>query len=116
MIPILLLALAFEAPERCSLSGTVVDSITGQGLAKVQVELLPVDRLTHHSATATTDAEGRFSMVDVDPGAYRLMGNRARYLDARKVMLQLEAGQKVEGITHKLVPAAVIAGTVRDAD
>jgi protocatechuate 3,4-dioxygenase beta subunit len=116
MIPILLLALAFEAPERCSVSGTVVDSVTGKGVAKVQVELLPVDRLTHHSATAMTDADGRFSMVDVDPGAYRLMGNRARYLDARKVMLQLDSGQKLEGITHKLVPAAVIAGTIRDAD
>lgn len=116
MLPLLLVALVAETIPRCSVSGTVVDSVTGKGLAKVDVTLAPIDRLTHHSATTTTDGEGRFSMVDVDPGAYRLTGKRSRYLDARQVMLQLDPDQNIAGLTYKLSPAGVIAGTVRDSD
>ena len=94
MLPLLLLALATDAPGRCSLSGTVVDAVTGKGIARVEMALEPFDRLEHHVAVSPSDAEGRFSIVDVDCGHYRLTGRRARYLEARRVVANLEAGSK----------------------
>jgi len=64
---LLLLALAIDGPEKCSLSGTVVDSVTGKGLGKVGLLLEPVES-SGPVAAAETDAEGRFSMVELAPG------------------------------------------------
>jgi len=120
---LLLLALALDGPETCSLSGTVVDSVTGKGLSKVSLLLEPAGG-PQHVATAETDAEGRFSMVELAPGRYRLNATRSGYLDGaygsrgygiRGTVLELEAGQRLR-IEHKLVAAGVIAGMVRDAD
>lgn len=112
----MLLAFFADAAAPCSLSGTVVDSVTGKALAKVEVSLAPFDRERHRAAVTITDAEGRFSMAGLECGQYRLMGRRARYVDARAVTVRLAPGEAAAGITHKLVPTGAIAGTVRDAD
>ncbi len=124
MLPLLLLlALAIDGPEKCSLSGAVVDSVTGKGLGKVGLLLEPVES-SGPVAAAETDAEGRFSMVELAPGRYRLRSHRSGYLDteygsrgngANGSVLDLAAGQDMR-IEHKVVPAGVIAGMVRDAD
>ena len=129
MSPLLILALflPFQAvpSEKCSLSGTVVDSVTGAPLNKVELELEPIERQTTHVAVTTSDAKGRFEMVDLDPGRYRLRGRRSGYLEtayaARRpnsdgTLVQLEAGQTAKDLNFKLIPTAVIGGTVRDSD
>lgn len=112
----LLLAFFADAEARCSLSGTVVDSVTGKGLAKVEVSLMPFDRERHRAAVTQTNPSGSFSIGSVECGRYRLMGRRARYVDARTVTVRLDAGESPARVTHKLVPTGAIAGTVRDAD
>ena len=88
MRPYLLLALAFPAlqaqdkpPEKCSLSGTVVNAITGEALGKVDLALEPTAARSRVSAVTVTDAEGHFAMVDLEPGSYHLTGRRNGYLD-----------------------------------
>src|ERR1035438_7280076 len=52
MSPLLILALFLplqnKAPEKCSLSGTVVDSATGEPLSKVELRLQPLDAQATH--------------------------------------------------------------------
>jgi protocatechuate 3,4-dioxygenase beta subunit len=127
--PLLLFAIVLSAqdkpPEKCVLSGTVVNSVTGEPLNKVELALEEVDRTNRLPAVTTTDAEGRFSMVDLDPGAYHLTGKRPGFLEtsygARRAegegaVLRLEAGQPIADLKLKLIPYGVIAGTIRDTD
>ena len=124
LIAALLLAQQATPPEKCSISGTVMDSITGLPLSKVYlVAAHPSGR--DASASTTTDAAGKFRMVNVDPGEYRLSAKRNGYLDAfygaRKSsadgsMIVLSAGQKLEDLQIRMAPFGVIAGTLKDPD
>jgi hypothetical protein len=129
MPPLLILALLLlpqdHPSEKCSISGTVVDSVTGEPLNKVELGLVPLDRQATHVAVTRSDAEGGFAMVDLDPGSYHLTGKRNGYLEmsygahrpgSDGSVVRLAAGQSLDGLKFKLTPSAVIAGTVRDSD
>jgi protocatechuate 3,4-dioxygenase beta subunit len=115
---LLLLAFLFNpqvsTPEPCALSGTVVDSLTGEPLNKVEIVLEPVGHETH-IATTVSDAKGRFALVNLTPATYQMGARRNGYLDA-ETRVRMEAGQTLSGAPIKLVPSAVIAGTIRDND
>lgn len=124
----LLLALLLFAPqekqELCSVSGRVVDSTTGAPLAKARVLLEPASGSGDIAGT-TSDDQGRFTIAGVTPGGYLLKGIRNGYLDtyygsrradAKGVQLTLAAGEESKGLELKLLPFAVIAGTVRDPE
>jgi hypothetical protein len=117
MAPALLLVFFLAAqdkpPEKCTLSGSVVSSASAE----------PVGGGT--LAATTTDSKGNFTLVAVDPGQYKLKGRRNGYLDtyygARRAggagtLIALEAGSEVKDVQVKLVPFAVLAGTVRETD
>lgn len=129
MSPLLILALFLplqnQPSAKCSLFGTVVNSVTGKPLNKVDLRLEPLNRQATHVAVTKSDGDGRFALVDLDPGRYRLIGNRSGYFemsyDARRPegdgsVVQLESGQSLNGLNFKLTPSAVISGTVRDSD
>jgi 5-hydroxyisourate hydrolase-like protein (transthyretin family) len=128
MALLLLLSLLFlpqdKPPEKCSLSGTVLDSVTGEPLNKVALRLEPIGREAT-AATTISDAKGHFALVDLDSGAYRLRGTRGGYLEmvygARRpgnggTIVRLDAGQTPSDLNFKLTPAGAIAGTIRDSD
>jgi hypothetical protein len=111
------LAAQDKPPEQCSLSGTVVNSVTGEPLSKVELKL--------EDAVTTSDAKGHFAMVDLEPGSYHLIARRSGYVDtaygARRAdtlgtLLRLEKGKELTGLTVKLIPNGVISGTIRDSD
>jgi protocatechuate 3,4-dioxygenase beta subunit len=121
----LLLAPQDRPAERCTISGVVVDSVTGQPLNKVQV--LAENLANTHSAPAftTTDAEGNFTLVQLEAGQYRLKGVRNGYLEtyhgarraeSKGITVALEAGEELKDIPLKLLPFAVVAGVVRDPE
>ena len=129
----MLLAIAWSAllhaqdkpPEKCSLSGTVVNSITGELLSKVSLALVPLGGASHLAFVTATDAEGRFSMVELEAGKYHLTAQRNGYLDTSYgahrpegdgAILRLEPGQSMADLKFKLIPFGVIAGVVRDSD
>src|ERR1035441_5880758 len=129
MSPLLILALFLpwqsQPSPRCSLSGTVVNSVTGERLDKVDLRLEPLNREATHVAVTQSDGEGRFALVDLDPGSYRLIGSRTGYFEmsygARRPgsdgsVVRLESGQSLNDINFKMTPSAVISGTVRDSD
>jgi protocatechuate 3,4-dioxygenase beta subunit len=101
-----------------------VDSVTGAPLNKVQVVAEPSDRKLRPASTVT-DEKGNFTLVHLPPGSYRLMGSRNGYLQtyygARRakgegIMLTLATGAEPKDLRLKLLPFAVIAGTVRDPE
>jgi hypothetical protein len=90
----------------------------------VRVLAEPVnDRATPFSTV--TDEKGRFTLVHLPPGEYRLRGTRNGYLpsyygarqaDSKGITLSVEAGGEQRDLKLKLFPFAVIAGTVRDPE
>jgi len=120
----LLLAQQAAPPEKCTLAGTVVDSVTGMPLGKA---IVVAERGSggDDDASTMTDAKGNFVMIDVEPGQYHLAAQRRGYTEgyygARRASgtgtaIALTAGEKAEDLRIKLVPFGVIAGVVRDTD
>jgi protocatechuate 3,4-dioxygenase beta subunit len=122
---LLILLVAQEVPvAEATLSGTAIDSISGAILTKVQIFAESVDGKSP-AASTTTDEKGNFTLVRLAPGEYRLKATRNGYLDtyygARRAespgrVLTLAAGTEQKGLQLKLIPFAVIAGTVRDPE
>jgi len=125
---ILALFLPWQAapPQMGSISGTVVDSVTGQALNKVQLALQPIGSGESVSSSMTmSDDHGRFAMAGIAAGRYRLRGARGGYLqmaygardsDGLGTVIELQDGQDLSNLAFKLVPEAVVAGTVRDSE
>jgi hypothetical protein len=112
-----------QAPKTCAVYGSVINSITAEPLNHVEIFAEPVGGGA--SLITTTDSKGAFSLIDLPPGEYKLKGRRNGYLDthygARRVQgagttITLEPGAEMKDIQIKLVPFAVLAGTVRETD
>lgn len=129
---------ASETPAECSVSGIVVDSVSGVPLTKADIWLEPlggpnpsaaggvamVERLPIR-VTARSDSKGRFDMVGLEPGTYSLKARRSGYLDGAHgtrrpgstgSRLELKAGQSLTDLRIRLTPGAAISGSVRDSD
>jgi hypothetical protein len=114
LIPLLLLPFLLYAqdkpPETCTISGIVVDALTGLPLNKVDLTIEP----RQPNIGATTDAKGNFTIQALDPGQYFLAASRNGYLDTfygerrpggGKIAIVLDQpGQEVKDITVKLFP------------
>ncbi len=120
---VLLLAVQDRPPDLCELSGSVVNSLTGEPLSRVQLHAEPVSG--GRAATTTTDVKGKFKLIDLEPGQYRLLGKRNGYLEmyygarrpeGKATLITLAPGQQAQELRFKLTPFSVIAGTVRESD
>jgi hypothetical protein len=93
-------------------------------LKSARVELRSVEDQTHAYA-ATTDADGRFTLKNVERGRYRLSVTRNGFVEqeyGQKTpndpgsILTLAPGQEVKDLLFRLIPWSVIAGRIRDED
>ncbi len=121
-------AAAFQADPQgpnSSLEGRVVNAVTGDGIRRVSLTLLPVHGKGKEGkeVTAVTADDGRFAFRNVQAGAYRLSGERpgfrkqqhgARLNPNSGAILVLAAGQAMTDLVFKLAPDAVISGSVLD--
>lgn len=115
--------------DRCIVQGRAINSITGEPLKKVIVRLSAAgvrsNAVKSPTYSARSEADGSFSIANVEPGTYYLHGSRTGYLDtvygARRrsdtgATLTLRAGQQLTNITLALIPQAIIGGKVVDED
>src|SRR6476620_10712945 len=75
-------------PEDFSaLEGQVFNAVTGEPLGKAALTLRRVDSqpgpgAPARSYSATSDSSGKFSIVNIDPGKYRLSATRTGFVNA----------------------------------
>lgn len=121
-----------QAPEKCAIAGRVVNAATGAPLkrATVWVEAFSAARGVNGGPSVAgpstvTDAQGRFSLENIDPGSYFLSARRSGYLDqgygaaepdAVGPPVKLAAGDLMGDITIKLTPQSLLYGKVTDED
>lgn len=110
---------------KCALSGTVVNALTGEPLAKVRVLAYGSGGGSNATPATVTDAKGHFTLVDLPAGRYEVKGQRngfldgaygARHAEGSGTPIAVESGQEIKDLQLKLTPFAVIAGSIRDAD
>ena len=125
-VALLLLLLSFRGAgeEPAALQGTVVNSVTGEPLDRVQVHLTvraSDEGLPPPGYGAIADDHGRFSISPIPPGTYLVHPERAGFYltlprdkSATAPTLELKAGQQMRDYRLEMAPRAVISGRVID--
>jgi len=119
-------AQTYKPEELCKLDGVVKHAVTGEPVRKASLVLMPIDtRNSPVPNTTVTDAEGKFSMKDIEPGQYRFTASKAGFVQTsygatpanrQGTTLTLAKGQSAKDIEFRLQPHAVITGRVLDDD
>ncbi len=112
-----------------SVAGQVVQESAGTPLRKVAVQLAPSEGSTvfrqddRNWHSATTDSDGRFQMLGIQPGEYRVVLERNGFLSSTRrsrlyssTLLSLAPGQELQGLLFRMRPAGIIKGKVVDED
>lgn len=114
------------------IEGQVVNSQTGQALRRANLTLRPANPGGIGSGgfaspgapyATSTDAEGKFRFEKVEPGSYRLAGDRQGYVRQEYggklnagmgATLTVAAGQEIKELLLKMTPQGVLIGKVLD--
>ena len=116
---------AQKAPDDkpASLAGTVVNSVTGEPIAKVRVSIQTMlNGRQEVNPSAVTDSQGKFSLSPLPAGFYVPRAERAGFVmlrdsaALRTASVQLRAGETKSDFTIKLAPGGAVSGRVVDAD
>lgn len=108
----------------CSVAGMVVKLAGSEPLKSATVRLESVEDHTR-TFSSSTDAGGRFEIKGIEAGRYRLRVIRDGFVTAEYGqrtfqdpgrVLTLAAGQNPKDLLFRLVPSAVISGTIQNED
>jgi hypothetical protein len=118
---------ASDSSKNASLSGTIINAITGEPVPRAVVSMYneasrerPSDDLE-----TSSDIEGRFTIPKIPPGTYALHAHRPGFSGIKIagkrhpidiLHLSLSPGQRLERFEILLAPAAVVLGKVIDQD
>jgi uncharacterized surface anchored protein len=106
-------------------SGTVIDSVTHMPLRDVGVHArnFSAGRASPQSGTATTDAEGHFTMDGLQPGRYFFSAMTMGYVGQRVSgggsngrVLVVAPDQHTSDLVIELIPGGNISGHIKNAD
>jgi hypothetical protein len=101
-----------------SVSGRVVNAVTGEPVRGAQVGLQNYSRGGTYQA-ATTDGTGTFAAANLQPGDYFVQATHANYqgilgLPNPSQMVTVASSQESSGVTLRLMPGGTISGKVLD--
>ena len=110
--------------DLCTISGMVVTLAASAPLKKARLVLQSADD-PKQSISTMTEADGRFTLRNIDPGPYRLSVSRPRYVnqaygqrkpDSPGAILTLQPRQQMKDLLFRMIPGGVISGKVYDED
>lgn len=118
--------------QRCTLSGTVTNALTGEPVKKANVRLTADQTASFEGGrpsvqgyAATSEADGTFRIEGIEPGTYTLTGMRTGFLQSNYgakgpnqlgTKITLSPAQNLSGAALALTPQAVMSGKVLDED
>lgn len=114
--------------ELCSLSGRVLNDVTGEAIRRTTITLMRTDVTPNELPlvyTTSSNAEGQFAMKDIEPGKYRLTAVRNGFVSlvygARSQMrpgttLTFIRQQRLTDMTLKMTPHGVVVGRILDEE
>ena len=111
-----------KAKLLCKVAGQVINNVTSVPVRKANLSLKPTKAGTT-TYTTESDAEGKFTMENVEPGGYTLTADRqgfvrqdygARRAQGPGTVLKLAESQNLKDLVFKLTPQGIIAGRVVD--
>ncbi len=97
--------------ERFTLTGTVVDSVTGEPIRKALVQVYSGQRRMTFSGD-----DGRFQLEGIPPGSYSVSAQKPGYFSQQELLRggapPVEVGPKSNSTIVKLTPEAILSGKV----
>ena len=109
-----------KEPQKQSIHGRVIEAKTGQPIRKVIVQVYGGAGQSFKSHTATTSADGTFSIDDISPGRYAVSLQHPGFVQKTAGPAQrsftLQPGQSTTMLTFKMEAAGVISGKIVDSD
>jgi hypothetical protein len=103
---------------RYTLSGTVVNSVTGEAIPRALVQLFSVSQ-----RSTFTDADGRFQFEGLMQGQVSVAARKPGFFNEqeaaqsqRSFRRPIQVGPNADAVTLKLVPEGIIFGRVEGAD
>jgi hypothetical protein len=128
---LLVLPLVLAAQDVASVSGQVINAVTGDPIRKAAVSLIRADssiagRQALASAyQAATDASGKFAITGVTAGKYRLLVSRSGFVSSEYgarsprnpgTVLTVSSGRDMRDLSVRLTPQGVVSGRIVDED
>jgi hypothetical protein len=120
MFLLLLSATSGLAQRTGTISGTLIDSVTGQPIERAAVTLTPVPARDHLTGF-TTASDGHFQFSGLVAGKYNLMARAHGYLtqafnqhEIYSSAIAVGPGLEPENLIFRLTPECVITGAVTD--
>lgn len=101
--------------KKYNLSGSVVNSVTGEGLPRALVE-------ANNQIVTMTDANGNFVFEGLAAGTYYLNSRKPGYFSRQEAVMDgpspaaVEVGAETHSAKIELIPEAVIFGHITDSD
>ena len=102
-------------PKTGSIAGVAIDEKSGEGIAKA---LIILRRGQEGGLGEITDAKGKFTLRDVDPGVYTISVERDGYVvtGGKSQTVSVQAGQTTSDVKLKLQRTGAVSGRILDAD
>lgn len=106
IIALLLVAIAGKtfsdsSPKTCNISGTITDSLSGEGLPFASVQLFTYTDAQFISG-AITDINGQYTILEIPMGKYKLIASFMGYIDSKtKVDIQIKKNIINIGLSQK---------------
>jgi len=114
-----------ESRDKCSLTGTVLDTVSKQPVRDAAVSLrslAPLERFASRTASSTTDSSGRFSFNNLPAGRYSVLASHEGYVgqgSGRRGPLartwDVAPGQHLDDVVVYLMPGGIISGLISNA-
>ncbi len=128
-VTLLAAALAFaqqptETPKKARIEGKAVHAITGEPIRKASISLNGASA-GRQGVSTVTDQNGAFFFENVEPGEYRLQGDKAGFVRttygsrsqfSMGSTIRVTEGGEVKDLVFKITPAGIISGRIVDED